>query len=384
VNSSSSEKASVQINSGSISFFCLFLVTVFFVLLLVPIQIVCAYHESPKLVPYSVNENPAPEDPSPKDFVPIFSPTSTVIKPHSVAETVVYTAEDKTVDSQFAVLLDAETGEILAGKQSNVQFSPASMTKVMTLIVACENLSEEDLERKIPFSEEIHAYVTSGNYKGMELGLPTVTNSGVNCIGDFYYIKDLLYGIGIKSAADCSYMIVKEICDSEAEFVALMNQKAEDMGLTHTVFDNVVGFDSTGNQTTAEEMAVIMAYAMQCDLIADILMPRSASYGIRAYYTDLDGAEKSYGVWFDSTFASRKKKYKEKYGKDLDLTTSKLDATKTGYTDESFIVCTATSKQTGKRYILVLGNNETDYTSLKDKFSATVKDIEVLCNAYIK
>ena len=56
-------------------------------------------------------------------------------------------------------LSDAETGEILAGKSSSVQFSPASMTKVMTLIVACENLTQKDLERKIPFSEEIHEYV---------------------------------------------------------------------------------------------------------------------------------------------------------------------------------------------------------------------------------
>ena len=381
MDSFTSKKASEQINSGSVSFFCFFLVTVLFVLALVPILTSFAYHESPKLLLASLNNDSGGEkEPPEQSFVPVFAPSSVVIKPNATSQTVVFGKDDKTkVDSQFAVLLDAETGEILAGKQSDVQFSPASMTKVMTLIVACENLSAQDLERKIPFSEEIHKYVTTGEYTGLELGLPTITSSGINCIGDSYYIKDLLYGIGIKSAADCTYMVVKEICDNEQDFVSLMNQKAKEMGLTKTVFNNVVGFDSAGNQTTAEEMAVIMAYAMQSDLIADILTPRSASYGIRAYYTDVDGEERDYGVWFESTFASRKDKYKQ-----FNLTTSCLDATKTGYTNESFIVCMATSKQTGRQYVLVLGNQKTDYTTLTEKFKATMIDIEFLCNEYIK
>ncbi len=348
---------------------------------LVPVLASDVYCGSPKLVLSPLNTNPgADEDPPEQTFVPIFAPSSVVIKPSATSQTVVFDKDDKTkVDSQFAVLLDAETGEILAGKQSDVQFSPASMTKVMTLIVACENLTEADLERKIPFSEEIHEYVTTGDYKGMDLGLPTIDSSGNNYIGDCYYIKDLLYGIGIKSAADCTYMVVKEICDSEEAFVALMNQKAKEMGLTQTVFNNVVGFDSAGNQTTAEDMAVIMAYAMQSDLIADILTPRSTPYGIRGYYTDHDGVEKDYGVTFKSTFTSRKEKYEK-----FNLTTTRLDATKTGYTNESFIVCMATSKQTGKQYILVLGNQKTDYATLTEKFKATMIDIEYLYNQYVK
>lgn len=380
MNAPSSNKASVQIDSGSVSFFCLLLVTVIFVLALIPVLTSFVYYKSPVLVPYVPDKDSEQEEPADPSFVPVFAPSSVVIKPTTTSKTTVFDKNDRTkVDSQFAVLLDAETGEILAGKQSDVQFSPASMTKVMTLIVACENLSTDDLNRKISFTEEIHQYVTTGSYKDMELGLPTITASGVNCIGDFYYIKDLLYGIGIKSAADCTYMVVKEICDNEDAFVALMNQKAKDMGLTKTVFNNVVGFDSVGNQTTAEEMAVIMAYAMQSDLIADILTPRTDAYGIRAYYTDVDGVEKNYGVSFKSTFASRLEKYQK-----FNLTTTRLDATKTGYTNESFIVCTATSKQTGKQYILVLGNQKTDYATLTEKFKATMIDIEFLLNEYVK
>ena len=372
-----------KMNTGSASFLLALVATALFVCILVPVLLSSAANPSPRLKPYVGNTITSdPETPTGEpDFVPVFAPSPVVIKPYDNAQTVVFDPKDEKskVDSEFAVLLDAETGEILAGKQSDVKFSPASMTKVMTLIVACENLSAEDLERKIPFSEEIHEYVTSGNYKGMELGLPTITPSGLNCIGDFYYVKDMLYGIGVKSAAACTYMVVREICDSEEEFVALMNEKARSMGLKNTIFDNVVGFDSVGNQTTAEDMAVIMAYAMQSELIADILKPRDRVYEIKAHYTDENGEERTYGVQFESSFLSRKEKYKN-----FQLTTTRLDATKTGYTNESFIVCMATSKQTGKKYILVLGNQKSDHTTISEKFKATMKDIEFLYNEYVK
>ena len=377
MNQSQPKPTADRLQTGTASFVTVLTATVLFVCILVPILLSCALNPSPKVVPYTgtLGSNGQQQDtPSDPNFVPVFAPNSVVVKPYSTAQTAA-----ATIDSQYGVLVDAETGEILAKKSSDVRFSPASMTKVMTLIVACENLSQEDLERKIPFSQEIHEYVTTGDYKGMELGLPVKTNSGISCIGDQYYIKDMLYGIGIQSAAACSYMVVKEICDTEAEFVELMNQKAAQMGLKNTVFDNVVGFDSSGNQTTAEEMAVIMAYAMQSDLIKDILVPRSERYGIKAYYTDDYGVEKSYSVWFESSFISRQEKYPS-----FKLTTARLDATKTGYTNESFIVCMATSKQTGKQYILVLGNQTTSHSTIAEKFKATMIDIESMYNQYVK
>lgn len=378
MNQNQPKTVTAKLQIGSASFAMMLIATVLFVCIFVPMLLACVFHPSPQLVPY-VAESAAESDgnenePPQKEFVPVFAPTSAAVKPYSTSNTAT-----ATIDSQYGVLIDAETGEILAKKSSDIKFSPASMTKVMTLIVACENLSQDDLERKIPFSEEIHEYVTSGQYKGMELGLPVETASGLNCLGDRYYIKDMLYGIGIKSAAACSYMVVKEICDTEAEFVTLMNQKAKELGLENTVFDNVVGYDSTGNQTTAEDMAVIMAYAMQSDLISDILQPRTADYGIKAHYTDDYGVEQTYNVWFESSFVSRQEKYPQ-----FNLMTARLDATKTGYTNESFIVCMATSKETGKQYILVLGNQSTTHSTISEKFKATMMDIETMYNQYVK
>ena len=207
------------------------------------------------------------------------------------------------IDAYYAVLINLETGKIVAQKNSDTTFSPASMTKVMTLIVACENLTVEDLDRQVPLTHEVVEYVTTGNYLGTELSLPQISN-GITCIGDTYSIKDLLYGIGVSSAADCTYMIVKEVAGSEEAFVNMMNAKARELGLVDTQFDNAVGFDSTTNVTTARDMAQIMAYAMQSELIADILKPRTANYTITATW-DKDGVPTTYNVNLKPSYKSR-------------------------------------------------------------------------------
>ena len=295
-----------------------------------------------------------------------------------------YAAEDadtKTVSDQidafYAVLIDLQTGKILAQKNSDLLFSPASMTKVMTLIVACENLTVEDLDRQLPLSYDVVKYVTSGDYSGTELSLPQESNQ-ITCIGDTYSIKDLLYGIGVSSAADCTYMIVKEVAGSEEVFVNMMNAKARELGLNDTEFDNAVGFDSSTNVTTARDMAQIMAYAMQCDLIADILKPRTETYKITAHW-EKDGAPATYNVSLKPSYLSRYEKYTS-----FSLTGVNLEACKTGYTNESFIVASATSKTTPNRYILVLGDRDNGIQeSITVKFKNTMKDMEKMFNTFV-
>ena len=309
----------------------------------------------------------------PPESRPVFSGGVIPSLPTPTAQT----ATLSSIDSKYAVLVNAETGEIVAGRNFDTVFSPASMTKVMTLIVACENLTKADLERKLPLTEEIVQYVTSGEYAGTEVALPREVN-GITCIGDTYRIEDLLYGICVMSAADCTYRIAKEISGSEEAFVALMNQKAADMGLTHTHFDNAVGFDSPTNVTTAREMAVILAYAMQSETIADILKPRSERMPIQAHYVD-GLEEKTYKVWFTPSFQSRLEKYP-----DFSLTTSTVQATKTGYTTESFLALAASSKKDRAQYILILGDADSGASEkISEKFKNTMLDTESILNTYI-
>ena len=281
------------------------------------------------------------------------------------------------IDAFYAILVDMETGRIIAEKNAESLFSPASMTKVMTLIVACENLTNDDLNRQLPLSYDVVEYVTRGDYFGTELSLPQESN-GISCIGDTYTIKDLLYGIGVSSAADCTYMIVKEVAGTEEAFVNMMNAKAQELGLYDTEFDNAVGFDSATNVTTARDMAQIMAYAMQCELIADILKPRTSNYVITAYW-EKDGVPTPYNVSLKPSFKSRIDKYPE-----FSLSGVDIEACKTGYTNESFIVTSAISKTTGARYILVLGDRSSGTEeSVTVKFKRTMMDMETLFNTCI-
>ena len=305
----------------------------------------------------------------------IFS-SGTVI-PYAVEDESTRTVSSE-IDSYYAILIDLQSGKIVAQKNADLVFSPASMTKVMTLIVACENLTEEDLERQLPFSYEIFEYVRSGNYAGMETVLPEKDpTTGAICIGDTYTIKELLYGIGVKSAADCTYMIAKEIAGSEEAFVNMMNAKALELGLMDTHFDNIVGYDSTTNVTTARDMAQIMAYAMQSETIVDILEPRTSRYTIYAHWDD-DGVDKTYGVHFEPSYQSRLKRYPS-----FSPTGVNLEACKTGYTNESFIVTSAISKTTGARYILVLGDKSSGTEDYDIKFKNTMVDMETMFNTFV-
>lgn len=281
------------------------------------------------------------------------------------------------IDAYYAVLIDLQSGKIVAQKNADVAFSPASMTKVMTLIVACEYFTTDDLTRQLPLTYDVVEHVTTGNYAGTELSLPQ-ESKGMTCIGDTYTIKDLLYGIGVSSAADCTYMIVKEVAGTEEAFVNMMNAKASALGLTGTHFDNAVGFDSTTNVTTARDMAQIMAYAMQCEMIADILKPRTDNYTIQAHWDD-NGVSKTYNVNFKPSYKSRLDKYPT-----FSLTKVNLEACKTGYTNESFIVTSAVSKTTGARYILVLGDkNNGIQESITTKLKNTMIDLETMLNTFV-
>ncbi len=299
------------------------------------------------------------------------------------------TADENTaaVDlySDYGIIIDATNGKILASASSDTQFSPASMAKVMTLIVACEKLTQEDLAKQIDYTE----YYDSYDYNGLSVAFSTLPVNTANLPGGTasplrIVVKDILYGIGVLSAGDCCLMIAEYTYGSLDAFVEAMNQKAAALGLTQTHFADAAGDDLPGNVTTAKEMAVIMAYAMQCPLICEILAEDGYAYYPR--YTDANGAEQNYDrYWFYSTLfelnngATRMDKYKELYGKRFRLDTTENFIGKTGYLtppDRSYLVCGATGKTTGNNFVVVVGDT--------NKFAYTMKDVKDLFDTYAK
>ena len=311
------------------------LLVVVFEVILLTVVLLRSYPRSDAPEPPSDREEQTTDAPPPVEepvSTPVFAGGTVPTLPSVSADTRTLAGE---IDSQFAMLVDLETGVILAQRNAETRFSPASMTKVMTLVVACERLYDTDLTRRVTMTDEIERYVTSGNYKG--------TSRATFDVGEVVTIRDLLYGVGVQSFSDCTVMLVSAICpadtveQSEKNFVALMNQRAREMGLVNTNFDNVVGYESEQNYTTATEMAAIMMYALECPLIKDILSAPKHEFYVG--YKD-NGVDKEYRVTYYSTLFnanpqgnSRIKAYEQKYGKRFALAKGVFGGGKTGTLD---------------------------------------------------
>lgn len=276
------------------------------------------------------------------------------------------------ISSNYAVLIDAQTGEILAGKDADTRFSPASMTKVMTLLVACENLKEGDLSQNVTNTEEIHNYVRAGKYRGLTVHWADV--------GDGAKLSDQLYGIGVVSAADCVMMVASYICkkatpaENEAAFVDLMNAEVEKMGLQNTHFDNPVGYDSENNYSTASDMAAIMMRALQCELIREILSTQSRKFSAFGYNKNGDFVpaynSQFYSTLFNVNGSGRIAAYEKKYGT-FKLASLSLGGGKTGTlgSGSNYVYSLVSFAQTAdksKTYICVTGETSGGSEVMKD------------------
>lgn len=301
----------------------------------------------------------------PPDEIPVFSFSGSTPLPNGKGSTV-----DSEIVSRYAVLVDAETGTVLASKGANEKIHPASMTKVMTLMVLCERINQSDLDKMVKMTDELYAYVREGNYNG-------ASQYGFD-VGDEARLVDLLYGIGVESDADCTMMAVSYLCDSEETFVGWMNEAAERMGLKNTHFDNVIGYESENNYSTPSEIAAIMTRALKCPLIEDILS--APMHGFTAYGINSSGVYTSFRATFYSSLfngnpevSSRIRSYENKFNTSFALANgAKLGGGKTGTLDSdtassgfSFSLVSF-AKKGGKTYIQVTCNVAQAYNLMAD------------------
>lgn len=140
--------------------------------------------------------------------------------------------------------MDLDSGRILYEKNANQKRLIASITKIMTAIVAIE---EGDLTEKITVGEEVLSMYGTNIYVE---------------VGEKMKLRDLLYGLLLRSGNDASVVIAKAIAGSEEKFVNLMNKKAQEIGMKNTIFKNPHGLDEeTENYSTAYDMALLSKYA---------------------------------------------------------------------------------------------------------------------------
>lgn len=158
----------------------------------------------------------------------------------------VYADGEMNLECKSALLMDYGTGKILYEQNSHEKLAPASVTKVMTMLLAIEALDSG----KISYDDKvtISPQASSKNNRGTMLLLEA---------GEVRTVKELLYGIAVESANDACIAMAEHIAGSEEEFVKLMNKRARELGGTDTNFVNPNGLPADGHVTSAHDLALI-------------------------------------------------------------------------------------------------------------------------------
>ena len=152
------------------------------------------------------------------------------------------------------ILMDETTGRVLASKDMNSKRLIASITKIMTTVIAIESGKVDDV---VLVDESIRKAYGSGIYVE---------------VGEEIVLKDLLYGLMLRSGNDAAMMIASYVAGSEEEFVKMMNDKAKELGMKNTTFYNSSGLPTpSGNYSSCYDMALLTRYAMKYDLYKEIV-----------------------------------------------------------------------------------------------------------------
>lgn len=243
--------------------------------------------------------------------------------------------------SPYAILTDADTGEVLAEHRSRERIYPASLTKMMTALLAVENTADLSVAVTLPGDIFPELYAQDASMAGF---LPEETVSA----------RDLLYGILLPSGAECSVTFAIRIAGSEAAFVEQMNARAQELGMQNTHFCNCTGLHDADHYTTVEDLALLLRYALQKEEF------RSAFTAKR--YTSTPSGQHPGGITFQSTMFQ--------YMESTRVAGGEILGGKTGYTDEAGQCLASLAEVNGKEYILVTakapGTHQTEQFHILD------------------
>lgn len=234
--------------------------------------------------------------------------------------------------SPCAILIDPGTGKIIAGHNSEEKMYPASLTKLMTALLAVEQT--DDLDDIITLSSDFFQglHEADASLAGFEPG-------------EDVRLKDLLYGVLLPSGAECCLAFSHIIAGSEEEFVKLMNKKAKELGMNHTHFCNSTGLHNDDHYSTVGDIAVLLKYALKNNIF------REAFTSSR--YSTLPSLCHPDGFTFYSTLSENMS--------GAEVIGGEILGGKTGYTQEAGLCLASLARVNGKEYILVTAGADGDH-----------------------
>ena len=212
------------------------------------------------------------------------------------------------VNSQFGILIDLDTNQVVASRAPETKMYPASMTKVLTVLVAAEHLDESQLDdvATVTFDTTNYSYINECSVVGFE-------------VDEQVKIRDLFYGVILCSGADASVTLAEYVAGSHEAFVDMMNEKLEQLGISETThFTNCVGLYDDNHYSTMYDMAMIMHAGIDNKMCREVLNAHT--------YTTSPTEQHPEGITVSNWFL-RRIEDKDTHGEVL--------CAKTGYVDQS-------------------------------------------------
>lgn len=238
---------------------------------------------------------------------------------------------DLDLQSPSIILVEALSGQVLYARDADRRLPPASLTKIMTLLLAIEAVEDGRLK----LTDIVVASENAESYGGTEIWLEP---------GEEMSVENILLSIAVASANDASVALAEHMAGSEREFVARMNERAAELGLAGTHFVNCHGLDAEGHLTTARDMAVLSSAASRHP---DLLR-----------YTSIFETHIRPGG--ETWLVNRNRLVSFYQG---------CDGLKTGWTDEAGYSVSVTARRGGTRFVAVV----MDAATSTDRFADCVK-----------
>ena len=227
-------------------------------------------------------------------------------------------AVDLAPNARSAILIDADTGTVMFEKNSNERLAPASITKVMTMLLVMEALDRGEIKLDEPVTVSEHAASMGGSQIFLE-------------VGEQMSVGDMLKGVAMASANDASVALAEKIAGSEDMFVQRMNERAKQLGLANTHFANTNGLPASQHYSSAQDIAMMSLELLKHEDVTQYT----------GKYQDYLRNDSPKPFWLVNT---------NKLVRFYDG----ADGLKTGYTSEAKFCLTATAKKDSFRVIAVV------------------------------
>ncbi len=227
-------------------------------------------------------------------------------------------ATDLAPNARSAILMDADSGTVVYEKNSHAALPPASITKIMTMLLVMEAIDEGRLK----MSDKVQTSEYAASMGGSQIFLEA---------GEVMTVEEMLKGVALASGNDASVALAEKLAGSEAEFVRMMNDKAKELGMADTLFVNCSGLPAEGHVSSAHDIAVMSRELLKYEPITKFT----------GLYQDYLRKDSKKPFWLVNT----NKLVRFYHG---------ADGLKTGFTSEARFCLSATARRDNMRVIAVV------------------------------